>query len=366
MLLSEKVMVNIGSKNLSHYLEKGYDIETYINKAGGVSVKKNTSILVNVIDLKLNAPVKIKYSCDFCGKVIEVKYCDYMRHYPSGIKNDKDSCIKCAPLKSKEKLIDKYGVDNPMYLDFAKENLKETNLKKYGVATPVNSDYYSEKIKKDNIEKYGVPYYNMTEECKIKIRNTNMKKYGKEHFTQTDIWRDKVKNTVKNKYGVDNISQSKEIKIKKAETFFKNGTIATSRQQYYLHNLLGGELNYSCNTPSLDIAFPNEKIYIEFNGSGHNLNVKMNDLTEKEFNNKERARYYYLKNNGWKCFVINSPRDYLPSDEVIKNEFNKAKDWFKIKGEGHRHYVMDIGLFIEDLNYGKLRRIKEEDLESAV
>ena len=33
-------------------------------------------------------------------------------------------------------------------------------------------------------------------------------------------------------------------KIKKAETFYKNSTVATSNQQRYLFDLLGGELNY--------------------------------------------------------------------------------------------------------------------------
>lgn len=366
MLLSKEVYVNVCSTNLLHYIEKGYSIETYINNKGKIAVKKNTSILVKVEDLKINAPIKIIYSCDYCGKQVEIKYCDYMRHYPNGIKDDKDCCLKCSPLKSKEKLIDRYGVDNPMYLDFAKENLKNTNLKKYGVSVPINSKDYSERIKKENIKKYGVPYYNMTEECKLRIRNTNMKRYGKEYHTQTDEWKDKLKNIIQERYGVDNVSQIGEIKLKKANTFYKNGTVATSRQQYYLHNILGGELNYSCNTPCLDIAFPNEKIYIEFNGSGHNLNVKLGDLTQEEFDKKELARYYYLRNNGWKCFIINSPRDYLPTEDILISEFNKAKEWFKTDKKEHNHYVMNIGLVMEDEKYGKLRKIKDNDLEPTI
>jgi hypothetical protein len=131
--------------------------------------------------------------------------------------------------------------------------------------------------------------------------------------------------------------------------------------------LLGGKLNYIDNTTGnywLDIAFPNDKIYIEYNGGFHDGVVKTGTISKKDFENKERKRYYFLKDRGWKEIKIISEYDYLPSDEVIINEINKAKEWFKINGKGHCHYNIDIGNKINDVKYGKLRRIKDKDLQA--
>ena len=71
------------------------------------------------------------------------------------------------------------------------------------------------------------------------------------------------------------------------------------------------------STLSLDIAFPEEQIYVEYNGGGHNLQVKLGKLSEKEFKIKEIRRYQYLKSLGWKQIEINSPNDCLPNDEEL-------------------------------------------------
>ena len=51
---------------------------------------------------------------------------------------------------------------------------------------------------------------------------------------------------------------------------FPTGTVVASYQQRYLHRLLGGEMNYSIDWSFLDIAYPERKVYIEYDGSGHN------------------------------------------------------------------------------------------------
>lgn len=364
MLLSKEVEVTITSKNYKRYMDMGYNFETKISR-NKLTIPKGTKCNIKVKDLDRKSSIKIKYKCDYCGIEKEVCYKDYMKHCPEGKVKEKDACLKCSSKKAKETLIEKYGVTNAMHLEFVKEKIKETNLERYGVVCTLNTEENKKRIKEKFINKYGVENYSMTEECKKKVRDTNNKKFGSDYYSQTKEWKESFKNTSIKRYGVENISQSIEIKFKKAETFYKNNTVATSRQQSYLHKLLGGELNYSNNTPSLDIAFPDEKIYIEFNGSGHDLCVKMGNMSQEEFDNRERARYYYLRDRGWKCFIINSRRDYLPSDEVIVNEFHKAKELFNSYEYNKNHYILEIGEFINDERYGKLRRIKEEDLESA-
>jgi len=64
---------------------------------------------------------------------------------------------------------------------------------------------------------------------------------------------------------------------------YKNKTGVSSYPQRYICNLLNGELNYPIGNLSLDIALLDNKIYIEYDGSGHDLRVVRGQLTEKEF-----------------------------------------------------------------------------------
>lgn len=46
---------------------------------------------------------------------------------------------------------------------------------------------------------------------------------------------------------------------------------------------------------TMHIILIESNIYIEYNGSGHDLNVRMGQITKSEFNRKEVARYRLLK-----------------------------------------------------------------------
>jgi hypothetical protein len=208
---------------------------------------------------------------------------------------------------------------------------------------------------------------------------------GKEYSTRYDGYNKRKENDIsldcceeckpiKNKelnimrYGVENQFQRQEVIEKTMFIKSKNNSIACSNQQTYLSNLFGGIVNYvddSTKGYAIDIAFPDNKIAIEYSGSGHNLQVKLGNITDSEFNYKEIQRYNILKRNGWKQIHIKSPYDYLPSDGVLLDEYNKALEWFKSVGKGHSHCTIIIGKTINDKKYGKLRRIKQEDLEEV-
>jgi hypothetical protein len=398
-LISKTITTKWNAKTKKYYEEKGY-----------VYTKMGDEFEVNVSDLKDNSHEYVKFECDYCGKVFDRKWVYHQRNIKRSSTISKICCDGCIGLKEKESNLKNFGVIHKNCLEETKEKAKQTCLDKYGCENYAKTDEFKEQYKNIMQEKYGVDSAFQSEEVKEKIKETLMEKYGVEHNSQTEEFKQHYKETmmerygedatfkipkfykkykdtmvkkygtehalqnvdilnnmqeqIKEKYGVNNISQLNEIKNKKAETFYKNGSIATSNQQRYLHSLLGGELNYSEDTPSLDIAFPNEKIYIEYNGSGHDLSVKLGNINQDEFDNKERRRYYFLKKLGWKGIFINSLVDYLPTDEVLINEINKAKEWLKqSNNKGHSHYNIDIGDKINDKKYGHLRRIKEEDLD---
>jgi hypothetical protein len=400
MLLTKEIQVEVTGYNYKLYKD-------YVE----CNIGDKVTVPIELVPKSLD--IEVQYSCDYCyddgvETILTTSYKQYNNRHSRG-NNHKDCCHKCVGKKRRDNVKQKYGVDNVSQLkevkdkkaqtclehygtscsltvDDVKEKIKQTCLEKYGVDNPAKNEQVKEKSRQTNLQKYGVEWTCQSEQMKNNTKQTCMDKYGVPHamqceeiknkleqvfidkygcsnpFENTEI-RNKMQKSIKDKYGVDNISQVEEIKIKKAETFYKNGTVKTSRQQEYLWRILGGELNYAKDTPSLDIAFPNEKIYIEFNGKGHDLCVYTGQMTREDFDNRERRRYYFLKSEGWKAIIINSPCDYLPLDNIIIDEINKAKEWFKSDDKGHWHYKITIGDKIQDSKYGKLRRIKDSDLQ---
>lgn len=326
MLITNDVEVKLrGSKSIPYYREIGYEIPCKKDKYGRTVIDHSKTLTVKVKDLPIYSEVRVTVKCDYgkegCKGIYTKNAGDYIKNnINSVVHTDCCSNRRCQAQKTKECNMVNYGVETSIEMDGVKEKIAKSNMERYGSSSVFGSDYF-----KDNRIKF-----------------------------------------VFDRYGVDYVSQLESVKLKKAETFYKNGTVATSRQQKYIHNLLGGVLNYSNDTPSLDIAFPDDKIYIEVNGSGHDLCVKMNQMSQFDFDSRERKRYYYMKRRGWKGIFINTLCDYLPSDEVIIQEFNKALEWLKSDESGHWHYNIDIGKLINDNTYGKLRKIKDVDLIEEV
>ena len=206
------------------------------------------------------------------------------------------------------------------------------------------------------------------EECaNLKFKEVYFLKYGVDNpFSQEEI-KQKIVNTINEKYGVNNIMDLKEYRLKIANTLSKNNTVSTSKQQIYLHKLIGGELNYVNNTPILDIAFPNEMIYVEYDGGGHDLKVKLGIMSNKEFKKREIKRYYFLNKKGWKGIRIISSKDLLPFDkkilEMIKyanNYLETEHSWIEFNIDNQ---LVNCSQYEQYYDFGELRKIKDKDLE---
>lgn len=375
MLITKEVEVKATYQTKEYYKNLGYEI---------VGAKP---FLVKIEHLSKNSHVRVEVLCDYCkDNIMNIRYQDYNKRKKGNI--DKDCCNNCRPLKNKDINLKLYGVENVFQLDEikkksretclekygkeyftqteeSKENFKNFSLEKYGVENLSQSPEIINKIKKSQFDKYGM-YYSQTEEYKEKYRDTCLEIYGCENAFQNEEIKEKAKKTCIEKYGVEYPQQNKEIKQKTINTLLKNGTTKTSKQQLYLNKLFNGNLNYNDKTTGsfiLDIAFPEDKIYIEYNGGGHDLRVKTGFMTKGQFQRKEMDRYYFLKRSGWKQIKIESTRDYLPLDEILLKEFNCALDWLKINEKYHSHYDVNIGELINDEKYGHLRFIKDKDLE---
>ena len=168
------------------------------------------------------------------------------------------------------------------------------------------------------------------------------------------------------KYGVNYALSNKDIRIKIRQTLYLNNTAPCSKQQRYLCDLLKGDLNFPISTVSLDIVLPN-KIYLEYDGGGHELNVAFGNVTQEEFVNRERSRTYGLMRSGWREIRIISKQDYIPSDSILLEIMDYANNYLN---QGHHYIKFDIdnskvinSQGEKDYNFGQLRKIKKEDLE---
>ena len=298
-------------------------------------------------------------------------------------------------VKIEQTFNDRYGVSNPFQIEEVNNKCRETCKEKYGVEWYTQTEEYKERHKETSMEKYGYENVSQVPEFIDKIKTTQFDKYGM-FYTQTDKAKEQYKNTCQEKYGCDNTFQVQEFIdksiattferygvthlmklekvrqerfIKMAETKYRNGTMQSSRQQEYIHKIVGGLLNYPLDRSCLDIAFVEDMIFCEYDGSGHSLAVSFGDITQEEFDKKELKRKYFLLSKGWKEIRIISLNDYLPSDDIIIDMLNYSKEYFE---SGHHWIKFDINnskiitsQYIIDVDYGNLRKIKEKDLEDV-
>lgn len=343
-------------KNVKWYIQKGYKYHK-----GDIGKEFD----VKVSDLPDNSFVIVYVLCDYCHKAITPKkYVDYIEENKKGtIHTDCCNNTKCMKLKRAESNEFKYGTTNQFQREKVKEDIRQCCFERYNVLNFAQVDECKEKHRQTCLRTLGVEYNSQTDEWLEKVKNTSMKHWGTEFPFQSEIVKEKIKQSNIDKYGVPYTMQSEEIRSKFNKSLYKNGTAPCSKQQKYLWELLGGELNYSNNTPNLDVAFPEEKIYIEYDGGGHDLEVKLGILTLKEFTQKMIKRESYLRRRGWKIIRITSAQDLLPKDNIIIDLVKKAKEylqttnhtWFEINIDNKLIRCKQYSL---DYNLGKLRRIR--------
>ena len=74
-----------------------------------------------------------------------------------------------------------------------KEKSKQTILERYGVDNAAKSDIVKDKIRKTCLEKYGVENATQTKEVQNKMKKTCLEKYGSENFAKTKYFKDIMK-----------------------------------------------------------------------------------------------------------------------------------------------------------------------------
>lgn len=271
-IITKKVLIKMNPRTRGIYSKIGYDVN-------------QEEILVNVTDLKPNSTQIVEVECDYCGEHFETKYYNYYVSVYESF-STKTPCKNCRQKKNKETVFAKYGVDNISSIDGVQEKKNRTCQENFGCEYPMQS----KKVIK-------------------KSRKSMLKKYGFEHNLQ----REDIKN---------------HVKIMNSENRYKNGSIVSSKAQRYICELYNGKLNYPVGYYNLDILL-DDNIFVEYNGSGHDLNVKRGQITKELFIKKESIRYHYVKSKGYKEIIFDNLSDKLPSDDTLLDLKNKCIEYFK-------------------------------------
>lgn len=326
MIYSDKLIeVQWNRRNKKHFVDLGYE---YTNMGESFSIKQ--------VDLPSGSRVKVSVKCDYCTNDYFCSMADYNNYFRKNPQLLKTACGKCKHLKQEELNILKYGVKTNLLLDSTKEKIMKTNLEKYGVDNPAK-----------NID------------VQEKMRETNMKKYGTEYVSQNKEIRQKQIKTTQEKYGCDYSILNDEVKEKSRKTLYENKVAPTSRTQLYLNHLLKGVLNYPVGSCNIDILL-DDKIALEYDGGGHNLQVKFGTITEEEFVKIERARDFFLKRRGYKILRIVSKRDRLPDDNILMESVNLCVEYLN-NGGSNAEINIDEGFIRKgkdkaDYSFGYLLR----------
>lgn len=360
-ILTKDVEIRPTGKSIKYYKDKGYN---------AAHLKP---IMVKVEDLPEHSDRVVEILCDYCKEnIIFMKYSTYRK----GAKNiEKHACKNCRYEKIKEVTQKLYGVECIGSLPEVKEKRDKTILERYDVDCYSKTETSKEKSKVTSLIKYGFDNPSKSPLISKKRKETNLQKFGYEYNLQSPIVRKQIEDTCLSKYGCINVSQVPEIRKKVSEVLYKNSTAPTSRQQIYLYNLynINGdvELNYPVSYYNTDICLSKEKIICEYDGSGHNLSVKMGDISQEEFDRKEIIRSFVVKQEGYKTMRIISYKDRLPSDQVLFQMLSDAKHYFQTTQHTWVSYDIDKSLLFNaesphgtPYNFGSLRTIKESDLNA--
>jgi len=354
--------MSIITKNITNY--KIHAWQTWKRcKELNLNFKFDEIIDINIHTLKLispnNSKIKIDFICDQCHK----QFNKLLRNISMNeINNDYIICKYC---KREQTLLEHYNVINPsqnpliqLKIQNTKANKTEeekikiqnkivqTNLQRYGCINPSHNDQIKNKIsqahlnktidekqqiidkrKQTNLEKYGVESVSQIPAIQEKRKQTFLKRFGVNNPQKSKTIQEKTKKTNLLRYNAEYTLQNPEIRAKGKLSMYKNNNIPTSKQQNYFYNILKDnelnkeniKLNYPLHHIALDIALLNEKINIEYNGGGHDLDVKLRGSTHEQFLQKEIRRNKFIRQQGWKQIFIISPNDKI--NNYTDNEY---------------------------------------------
>ncbi len=262
---------------------------------------------------------------------------------------------KCIQKKHLESINKKYNVENISQIKGVSQKVQKTMREK----------------RKEN-PKFGLPEISPLKD-RERIKQGMIKKYGVDHPMKNKEIKRRRDDNFEAKYGVRNPKQVKDFVQKAINTAYNNSSFISSKAQRYVCELLDLELNYPCLKYAIDMADLKNKIALEWDGSGHNLSVKMGHISQSSFDRNSNYRKKQLYSEGWKIFTIISSKDKIPNDEIIVKVYEKVKyyfnnnfrHWFEYNVEENKIKCsvceIDLNTFIGVERLNELTSSKDDD-----
>lgn len=352
MLVDKNYEVEVGRNSKKHY-------EEIFQK----SFQVGDTLVVNTNEIYPKSRQKIEVVCDYCGNICFKQVIDRNNSLKT---IEKDCCSKCGHKKISDICFLNYEKINYFQVDDIKDKIKEINLEKYGVEYITQSKEIQSKIKVNNLKKYGDESSSRIDSVKEKAKNTNLKKfggapildakskekaretclrkYGVDHHTKSEEVKQKIRSTCLEKYGVEHPSKNSDVMSKILKSRFDKNGNTTSKPQNELCEILNGTLNFPCERYVIDIFMEKDNIAIEYDGSGHDLSVRMGKVTQKNFDIKEKLKKKTMFRHGYNILTFKSLKDKNLSKQDTLKIYNFCKNIFDTSN------VKNIDVYI-DKNY---------------
>ena len=254
--------------------------------------------------------------------------------------------------KSKNTILNKYGVEHYSQTQDFKTKVKETSLEKWGVNNFSKTKEFLEKSKKTYRNKWGVDNFTQTEEYRKKSKQTLTNKYGVDSWMKTENGKSRFKQKMIERYQVEQISQNEE---------YRKNNFDIAKNPFYIKYISEEITEFNCDN-GLDHTFKiSTDNYFGRKSSGNKLCTVCFPIASLT-SIKEQMFYDYISSI-YKSEIIRNHKDkyeldiFLPS-EGIGFEFNGI--WWHSDKYKEKDYHLKKTLYFENIGI-RVIHIWEDD-----
>lgn len=233
-----------------------------------------------------------------------------------------------------ERVLIKYNIKvhtNIEEHDLHVKTYEETCLNRYGVRNSFMADTVKDKSKQTLIEHYGVDNPSKSAEILERKQNNCLLKYGTRYYFETDMYKEAYKNTCLARYGVDNVLKLKKFKedamlakygVDHAFLVneFKEKAFSTMESRYGCPHGLSYKFKY--NNESFD-SFPELCFYMYCIQNNVDIMREPVGLTYA-YNGTEHKYFPDFRVNG--ALIEIKGKQFINEDGIWYNPFNRLDD----------------------------------------
>lgn len=179
-----------------------------------------------------------------------------------------------------------------------------------------------------------------TEKLTLEEVKKRFSKYGYE-LLEKEYINSKTKMKCLCKCGRESYCSLNNLKRHGGCVFCRSKKVPASKQQKYISEIIKGEFNYPYDELTLDIAFPDRKIYVECDFSGHWLSVQFGQISLENFIEREARRRKFMNAQGWREVRLISRKDWLIDEDELKRLLKRTMDMSE-------YYEMNLAIDIDE------------------